>query len=161
MCSTGSRGRCPQRPVMRAVGAWRQSRRPGWGDTFAEGVCAPLRLQHSIGSAGLQRADIIRPYGVVFCTGFVGEAISFPLCQRDGKPALPCPRSAAAGIRTQSPPAVSDMANRQRGGKPVPYDLIRVQVTAYEILRYACDSPRASLRSVARCTPAAAGVRMT
>ena len=31
-------------------------------------------------------------------------------------PALPCPRSAAAGIRTQSPPAVSDMANRQRAG---------------------------------------------
>ena len=80
-----------------------------------------LRLQHSIGSVGLQRADIIRPYGLVFCTGCVGEAISFPLCQRDGKPALPCPRSAAAGIRTQSPPAVSDMAKRQRDGKPVPY----------------------------------------
>ena len=45
-----------------------------------------LRLQHSIGSVGLQRADIIRPYGLVFCTGCVGEAISFPLCQRDGKP---------------------------------------------------------------------------
>ena len=33
----------------------------------------------------------VRPYGVVFRTGCVGEAISFPLCERDRKPALPCP----------------------------------------------------------------------
>ena len=50
--------------------------------------------------------------------------VSRPVFRAGMEPALPWPHLAMAAIRTQSPPAVSDMANRQRAGmEPRPYGI--------------------------------------